>query len=63
VKKADEYRRHAKEALALMPKFGPSGRELLREVARAWLSLARAADVSNKPSGTSASQREKNGPH
>ncbi|MBX9826466.1 MAG: hypothetical protein K2Y27_15935 [Xanthobacteraceae bacterium] len=63
MKKADEYRRHANEALTLMSKFWPSGRKLLRDVARAWLSLARAADASATASHEKASERAKNTPH
>lgn len=54
--KADEYRERAKAALALMSKCQPSSRELLRDVAAAWLTLADAADASVQAHNLKAAQ-------
>ncbi len=51
MKKADEYRLRAKEALAIIPRCQPSTRRVLEQIAQAWLTLAHAAEVSSKASG------------
>jgi hypothetical protein len=56
--RADEYRLRAKEALALMQRCQTSSRHLLQEIARAWLTLAHAAEVSSNASNLKRSEAQ-----
>jgi hypothetical protein len=59
MKKADEYRLRAKEALAIIPKCQPSSRPVLQQIAQAWLTLAHAAELSSNASDLKISEAKR----
>jgi hypothetical protein len=47
---ASEFKKHAKECMAMAPKMRPESRALLITIAEAWLVLAHAAELKARRS-------------